>query len=63
MHKCDDYKAKFAFWAKQPKVHPWRPITNLPHFGHKSFRSCEEMNQWKKELMLELARRGGAKWD
>ena len=55
-------KGKLRIWAKNPQVVSMPQIANLPHFGKKSFRTYSEMNEWKKTLLRELARRGGAKW-
>jgi len=62
MKISDDYRAKLEFWAKNPKVHPALRITDLPHFGHRRFNSYEEMNEWKKGILDQLAKEGGAKW-
>lgn len=60
--KTDDYNAKYAIWAKERKVHPL-PKMDLPvKFPPKCFSSYEELNRWKKELIVEVAKLGGCKW-
>jgi len=62
MKYTDRYDAKLEIWAGLGKVCSIPEITNLPRFGHKKFSSYDEMNSWKKALVLELAERGGAQW-
>jgi len=56
MKITDDYKAKIRFWAENPTVAPLPAPPRLPEFTSKKFRNHSEMNQWKKELLLQLAR-------
>ena len=58
----DDYGAKIKFWVSNLRVYPLPKITNLPVFKSKKFNSYEEMNQWKRELLAEIAKIGGIKW-
>lgn len=60
--RTDDYHAKFHFWAEHPRVVALPVPGALPRFGHKRFSSYEEMNTWKREYRLEIARRGGLTW-
>ncbi len=62
MKRTDDINAKLDFWAASPKVTPLPRLANLPRFGHKKFNSYAEMNQWKQELLAQLAAQGGAQW-
>ena len=62
MKYTDDPKAKFRIWASSKTVYALPRIANLPRFGAKKFNSYAEFNAWKRELLLELARRGGAQW-
>ena len=62
MKYVDDYSAKLEIWAREGKVCHMPAIANLPRFGHRKFRSHAEMNTWKRELLGQLAERGGAKW-
>jgi hypothetical protein len=55
MKISDDYKAKFEFWAKDRKPQPDFPPPLLPKFKSKRFSSYEEMNQWKRELLGQIA--------
>jgi hypothetical protein len=54
--------AKIVLWARQRAVVRLPRIANLPRFGSRKFDSYGAFNAWKNELILELARRGGAKW-
>jgi len=62
MKRVDDEMAKLRFWAEHPQVMAMPRIINLPRFAKQSFRSHQEMNEWKRALLRELARAGGAKW-
>ena len=62
MKYTDDYQAKYRIWAEENKVHPLPKCTGWPIFRSKRFDSYEQMNAWKRELLLEVARRGGVKW-
>lgn len=62
MKFTDRYDAKLQIWAGEAKVCSIPEITNLPRFGHKKFSSYQELNEWKKALILELAGVGGAQW-
>jgi len=62
MKTCDDYEAKYAIWAGTPRVHPLPGFEGVPEFGARKFSSYEELNRWKRELLEEIARRGGLKW-
>ena len=58
----DIRKAKFELWLKNPPEMKFPEPVNLPKFTKKSFRNYEEMNAWKREYLLEIARQGGIKW-
>ena len=60
--KTDDLSAKIEIWARNPRVHAIPRITNLPKFPPQRFSSYEEMNSFKRWLIAELARQGGATW-
>ena len=62
MKITDQPDAKIQLWARQRRVVRTPRITNLPRFGVRRFSSYAEFNQWKQELLLELIRKGGAKW-
>lgn len=62
MKITDNYSAKLDLWAHETKVRRMPTIANIPHFGHKRFSSYEEMNAWKKELLIKIAEQGGAVW-
>jgi hypothetical protein len=57
MKITDDYRAKIRLWAANPRVVPLPPGPRLPRFRARKFSSHAEMNAWKRELVLELARR------
>jgi hypothetical protein len=52
----DDYKAKIKMWAANPQVFPPLPAPKLPPFRCQRFKSHEEMNTWKKSMLLQLAK-------
>ncbi len=56
MKISDDYQAKLRLWARQPAVVPLPPAPVLPKFAARKFRNHEEMNQWKRTLLREVAR-------
>jgi len=58
----DDYDAKIDIWARNPCVVHLPEATGLPRFGVKRFSSYEELNEWKRSLLLQLAERGGVRW-
>ena len=58
----DDYQAKYRIWAAEGKVCPLPRCVGWPDFRSKKFSSYEEMNAWKRELLLEVARKGGVRW-
>jgi hypothetical protein len=62
MKTTDDYEAKIKYWALQPKVTKLPKPTAWPPFSAKKFNSYQEMNEWKRQYLLEIARRGGLKW-
>ena len=62
MKQTDSLQAKLRIWAENPCVVAMPRITNLPKFSKKSFRSYAEMNEWKRSLLFDLAKAGGAKW-
>jgi hypothetical protein len=56
MKITDDYKAKYRLWAANPKVIAAPAPPRLPKFGSRKFSSHAEMNEWKRNLLLEVAR-------
>ena len=62
MKFTDDYTAKHTIWARESRVYPIPRVTNLPRFGSRKFSSYEDFNAWKKDLIDQLARSGGATW-
>lgn len=55
MKHTDDYKAKLRLWVEQPIVLSLLPCPPLPPFRSVKFRTHEEMNQWKSELLRHIA--------
>lgn len=51
----DDYRAKIRMWAANPQVIPPLPLPKLPKFSRQKFNSYEEMNEWKRQLLLRVA--------
>ena len=62
MKYSDDYHAKLRLWAAEARVYPLPKMTGLPRFRSRKFSSYEEMNAWKRELIMEIARQGGVRW-
>lgn len=62
MKTTDDYEAKIKYWASDPKVTKMPNAIGWPPFSAKKFSSYREMNDWKKQYLLEIARNGGLKW-
>lgn len=67
MRARDDNQAKIRFWvaaAAQPNFRPPPcPVpANLPPFPPQRFASHLEMNKWKREYLLAIARQGGIQW-
>jgi hypothetical protein len=56
MKSTDDYKAKYRLWAANPRVVAAPPAPRLPKFASRRFSSHAEMNEWKRNLLRELAR-------
>ena len=62
MKITDDYSAKLKIWAASPQITPTPRAVGLPRFGSRKFSSYEEMNAWKRELLSQLAAKGGCQW-
>jgi len=62
MKITDDYSGKLEIWARESKVVRMPRIANLPAFGHRRFNSYAELNAWKKSLLDDLIKQGGAQW-
>jgi hypothetical protein len=56
MKITDDYNAKIKLWAPNLRVAAAPPAPRLPDFKSRRFSSHAEMNEWKRSLLLELAR-------
>ena len=61
MKITDDYSAKHRLWAANPRVVPVPAAPRLPEFKSRRFSSHAEMNEWKRSLLLQLARLAGAR--
>ncbi len=55
MKYTDNYDAKFEIWAREEKVYPLASFPPFPNFRAKKFSSYEELNQWKRSLLDQLA--------
>jgi len=51
----DSYKAKIKLWLDNPVVMPWSPPKNIPYFGVKRFKTYVEFNEWKRDLIKQIA--------
>jgi hypothetical protein len=58
----DDYRAKLDIWAREGKVSPLPKAVGIPRFRAKKFRSHQEMNAWKRQLLAEIAANGRLQW-
>jgi hypothetical protein len=38
-----------------PVVMPWSPPKNIPYFGAKRFKTYVEFNEWKSDLIKQIA--------
>jgi len=52
----DDRQAKIRLWVAKRQVVPSPKGPPLPKFSGQKFSSHVEMNQWKQELLLQIAR-------
>ena len=55
MKITDDYKAKYRLWAANPQVIAAPTPLKLPKFASRKFSSHAEMNEWKRNLLREIA--------
>ena len=58
----NDYKAKLKVWAADPRVVALPAAIGFPRFSCRRFSSGNEMNAWKKKLLVEIAHSGGLRW-
>ena len=56
MKITDNYQAKYRLWAEHPRVVPAPAAPEIPGFKSRRFASHEEMNEWKRTVLLALAR-------
>lgn len=56
MKTTDDYSAKNRLWAANPRVVAAPAAPRLPDFKSRRFASHLEMNEWKRLVLLQLAR-------
>lgn len=61
MKSTDDPKAKFKIWLERLRVAPMPEMPPL-FSGKKSFRNYDELADWKRELLIKLAKDGGVRW-
>jgi hypothetical protein len=62
MKTTDDYEAKIKYWALKPQVPKLPKPIAWPAFSAKRFNSYQEMNEWKRQYLIEIAQQGGLKW-
>jgi len=58
----DQPDAKILLWARERRVVRTPRLANVPAFGHRRFSSYADFNTWKRNLLLDVVRRGGAPW-
>lgn len=56
MKITDNYNAKYQFWAERTPVVPVPDAPKIPSFKSRHFASHAEMNEWKRTVLLALAR-------
>jgi len=56
MKVTDDYKAKLRLWATNPQVVALPSLPAIPKFPPQKFPTHLEMNEWKKQLLIRMAR-------
>lgn len=56
MKVSDDYRAKIRMWASNPVVVAAPPVRRYPPFPSVRFANHEEMNRWKADYLLRIAR-------
>lgn len=56
MKITDDYNAKYKPWARNPQVVPPLPVPKIPKFSSRKFNSYSEWNDWKQQLLAQIAR-------
>jgi len=61
MKITDDYTAKIRLWAANPQVSPAPQPPRIPDFKSRRFSSHAEMNEWKRSVLLLLARSAPAR--
>jgi len=62
MKATDNYKAKMEIWARENRVMATPKAEGLPHFSCRRFSSASDMNAWKRQLLSDVAKRGGVQW-
>lgn len=58
----DNYNAKYEIWAKNGKVTTMPKMILPVAFPPQKFGSYQEMNEWKKNLLVKIAEKGGVTW-
>jgi hypothetical protein len=62
MKVTDNYNAKYAIWAKEQPIMALPKMTLPFKFPPQKFQSYKEMNDWKKKLIIKIAKQGGVIW-
>jgi hypothetical protein len=62
MKASDDYRAKYLAWAGSKEIYALSKLEGIPAFSARKFSSYEEFNRWKRNLLVEIASRGGVTW-
>ena len=52
----DNYRAKYRLWAEEVRVVPAPAAPVIPGFTSRRFATHAEMNEWKRTVLLALAR-------
>ena len=60
--KVREKKDKLDLWVSARSVSPMPVVDLRVTFQSQKFNSYREMNEWKSDLLEQIARRGGVKW-
>ena len=60
--KVREKRDKLDFWVSARSVSSMPVVDLRVTFPPQKFNSYREMNEWKSDLLEQIARRGGVKW-
>lgn len=62
MKATDDYLVKFDFFLRYPQPRSNKKLATIPGFTSRKWKSYQEMNEWKQEVLLQMALRPEGPW-